>query len=92
MEGIIINILKQYNVNEIKEVNNETNNSIINSLKNYFHGLREYGGKFSLVKSTIENVITAISYERSNSVEISKLFGVSRRRICIRLSYRKGEK
>ena len=81
MEGIIINIKKQYNVNENKEVNNETNNSIINSLKNYFNGLREYGGKFSLVESTIENVITAISYESSNSVEISKLFGVSRRRI-----------
>ena len=51
INGVINKIKNFYKIDDSSEVNNETNVSIVNSLKNYFTGLREYGGKFSLVSS-----------------------------------------
>ena len=70
-----------YEIDNSNEVNNETNISIVTSLKKYFTGMREYGGKFILVESTIESVLTAILDNNSNNVELAKLLNVSRRRI-----------
>lgn len=42
--------------------------SIVTSLKKYFTGLRDYGGKFTLVDSTIESVLTAVMGNNSNNV------------------------
>ena len=51
------------------------------SLKKYFTGLRDYGGKFTLVESTIECILTAVMDNDSNNVELEKLLYVSTRRI-----------
>lgn len=55
--------------------------SIVTSVKKYFTGLRDYGGKFTLVDSTIESILTAVMGNNSNNVELEKLLNVSRRRI-----------
>ena len=81
INGVINKIKNYYKIDDSSEVNNETNVSIVNSLKNYFTGLREYGGKFTLVESTIESILTAVLDNNSNNVELAKLLNVSRRRI-----------
>ena len=70
-----------YQINNCRKVSNETNLSIVNSLRKYFTGLREYGGKFTLVGSTVESVLTAVLDVNLNNVEIAKLLNVSTRRI-----------
>ena len=62
-----------YQINNCRKVSNETNLSIVNSLRKYFTGLREYGGKFTLVGSTVESVLTAVLDVNSNNVDIAKL-------------------
>ena len=81
IEVVILNLRKYYKLHEDKNVNNEINYKIVNSLKQYLDGLRKFGGKFAQVESTIENVISSISVEKSNSSEMAKLLYVTRRRI-----------
>lgn len=50
-------------------------------MKEYLNGLRKFGGKFAQVESTIENVISSISVEKSNSSEMAKYLNVTRRRM-----------
>ena len=81
IEGVINKLKVFYEIEDCNEVNNETNVSIVSSLKKYFTGLREYGGKFTLVESTVETVLTAVLDVNSNNVELAKLLNVSTRRI-----------
>lgn len=81
IEGVINKLKNCYQIVDCRKVNNETNLSIVNSLRKYFTGLREYGGKFTLVGSTFESVLTAVLDVNSNNVEIAKLLNVSTRRI-----------
>ena len=83
VECVINKLKSRYEIEDCRKVNNETNLSIVNSLRKYFTGLREYGGKFTLVGSTVESVLTAVLDVNSNNVEIAKLLNVSTRRIVI---------
>ena len=57
IEGVINKLKSCYKIEDSNEVNNEINMSIVTSLKKYFTGLRDYGGKFTLVDSAIESVL-----------------------------------
>jgi hypothetical protein len=81
VDAAILNLRKNYRRHEDKSVNNEINLTIVNSLKEYLNGLKKFGGKFSQVESTIENVISSISVVNSNSTEMAKFLNVTRRRI-----------
>lgn len=81
IEGVINKLKSYYEIEDSNEVNNEMNMSIVTSLKKYFTGLREYGGKFTLVESTIGSVLTAVLDNNSSSAELAKLLNVSRNRI-----------
>ena len=83
VEGVINKLKNCYQIKDCRKVNNETNLSIVNSLRKYFTGLREYGGKFTLVGSTVKSVLNAVLDVNSNNVEIAKLLNVSTRRIVI---------
>ena len=81
IEGVINKLKSYYEIEDRNEVNNEMNMSIVTSLKKYFTGLREYGGKFTLVESTIGSVLTAVLDNNSSNAELAKLLNVSRNRI-----------
>lgn len=82
IDGIILNIKKQYNLHDRNSANsNDINNQIVNSLREYLSGLKNHGGKYELVESTIENLLAAVSVESSNSTEVGETLGISRKRI-----------
>ena len=82
VEGIILNIKKQYNLHDRNSANyNEINNQIVKSLIEYLNGLKNHGGKYELVESTIEILLAAVSVESSNSTEVGKTLEISRKRI-----------
>jgi phosphoglycolate phosphatase-like HAD superfamily hydrolase len=60
VDAAILNLRKNYGRHENKEVNNEINSTLVKSLKEYLNGLKNFGGKFAQVESTIENVISSI--------------------------------
>ena len=60
---------------------NEINNQIVKSLIEYLNGLKNHGVKYELVESTIEILLAAVSVESSNSTEVGKSLGISRKRI-----------
>lgn len=75
---------KQFNMNEIKEVGSvELNNKLVSSLKGYLVGLSTYGGKFSQVESTVENLLAAISVESLSNSSIAVALKVSRKRVAV---------
>ena len=83
VECVINKLKSRYEIEDCRKVNNETNLSTVTSLRKnlstvtslrkYFTGLREYGGKFTLVGSTVESVLTAVLDVNSNNVDIAKL-------------------
>ena len=73
VEGVINKLKNCYQIKDCRKVNNETNLSIVNSLRKCFTGLREYGGKFTLVGSTVKSVLNAVLDVNSNNVDIAKL-------------------
>jgi hypothetical protein len=57
------------------------NDRIVFSLTSYLKNLQEYGAKFVSTENTIEKLLTGTAVFAINDSELSKILGVSRRRI-----------
>ena len=49
--------------------------------KEYLFGLINYGGKFDQINTTIETVLIAVSVKKTSDSDVSRLLGVTRKRV-----------
>ena len=77
-------IMKKYRIKseELGEKREDQNNRIVFSLSSYLKNLQKFGAKFGSTESTIEKLLTATAVYALSDVEMSKIVGVSRRRIA----------
>ena len=76
-------VMKQYDIKpeELGKKDDSHHDRIVFSLSTYLKNLQEYGAKFSSTENTIEKILTGSAVYAINDSDLSKILGVSRRRI-----------
>lgn len=76
-------IMKKYGIQseELGDKRGDWNDRIVFSLSYYLKNLQKYSAKFGSTESTIEKLLTATAVYSISDIEMSKIMGVSRRRI-----------
>lgn len=54
---------------------------VLSHHKEYLFGLINYGGKFDQINTTIETVLIAVSVKKTSDSDVSRLLGVTRKRV-----------
>ena len=79
VEASLSAIRKRYN---IEECENNSENGIVVTAKQYLQGLRLYGGKFLNTQATIDVVLTSLAALNCTTTEIATCLGMTRKRIA----------
>jgi hypothetical protein len=76
-------VIKQYDIKpeELGKKDDSHHDRIVFSLSSYLKNLQECGAKFSSTENTIEKILTGSAVYAINDSDLSKILGVSRRRI-----------